>query len=1682
MKQFTLFLSIIAILGFGYNANGQDIKLNNLYESEFVISHNDYSNLNFSNTLSDVSFFNIKTSKGTFQQINAEGYGHTNLVGQPKLPVLKRLIEVPLNSNISIKILNQNFEEYSLSDFGIQNKIIPAQASISKSIDDPQDLDFVIDESVYATDDFLSSELVSVKHLGTMRSVEIARLEIAPVQYNPVTNTIRVYHEINAEVIFNGSPAQTLEKKRDLFSPHFEGVYDFLANYKNAGPVDLIDDEPVTYIIVSDPMFETALQTFIDWKVKKGFYVVEAYTDNPSVGTTTTSIHNYLQTFYNNPPAGYNPQSFVLFVGDIAQIPVYSGTSGSHYSDLYYCDYTGDIYPECFYGRFSAENITELQPQIDKTLEYEQYLMPDPSFLDEVVMVAGADASYGELYGNGQINYGTTYYFNAAHGLLSHTYLQPEPSGGNYSTNIRQNVSDGVSFANYTAHCSSSGWADPSFNTGHVSAMTNASQYPLMVGNCCLSNKFDVDDCFGEELLQAQNKGAIGYIGGSNSTYWDEDFWWGVGYEATVTQNPVYHAANLGAYDRTFHDNGEVTDEWFTTQGQMVSAGNLAVTQSGSSRETYYWEIYHLMGDPSLMVYFTQAPATNATYAGLMPLGSTTFNVSTEPYAYIGISKDGVLHGAAIADATGAAIVNLNPINVPGIADIVVTRQNGQPFIGTITVASPSGPYLNLSSFDIDDSAGNDNGEADYNESVALDVTLENLGSDMGTNLTASLSSSDANIVITDGSHAWPDIPAGNTSTQLGAFAFDVNDNIVDQHIVAFDLQITDESEIWSSTLNVTLNAPFLETGYLTIDDASGNANGRLDPGETVDLIIPVINNGHSQSPLASGTLTSASSWITINSGSSAIGQINQGSSQNASFSISCSASAPVGTSVDFDFSCFAGNYSCANVFYESIGLVVEDWETGDMTKFPWTTSGNTVWSVNGNDVYEGSYSAQSGTITHSQVSELSVILQVSAADDISFYRKVSSESNYDYLQFWIDGTMIEEWSGEVAWSQVTFPVTAGAHTFKWVYDKDGSVDNGSDCAWIDFIIFPPVETPSPSISVNPTLLEFGDVIIGETATQEFTITNIGSLTLSGSIETPLAFTISEAGKAAWKEAMKNSISFSIAPNTSQNFNITFEPLNTQCYSANTYIYSNDPDQATFNLGVTGCGILGPNLVFDPASFNVSLPVDGMTTKLLNLTNNGDVQLDYNAHIVFSDPSKAVENVYPTNSNYNTGTTNGTTKTQVSMVRGWDDEDGWFKFDVSSIPVGATINSVELYAYVNETYYPYWSATSLPIDPVASTASEIRTWVEAHSENGTAYYYGNESSSFPTGWHNWMLSTQANTDLETALLNGWFAVGMDSRDNSTSYYIVFDGWNESNPPYLVVDYTYNPPYTWLTLDGGNVTSGSLLVNEHASINVGFDATELAEGTYNADIYLNSNDPDEPMVIIPVALIVTDELQLNVTVMMEGPFNGIMMTTDMVNLPDFPVNQPFGAAPWNYYGTEAISGTPSSAVVDWVLVELRDASSAALADPSTIVARQAALLLNDGSVVSADTYGGLSFITVPVNGLYVVVHNHNHLSVMSANPIGETGGIYGYDFSTALNQAYGDGDAHKQIASGVWGMIAGDANCDGGVTALDLSAGWDMDAGKSGYQQCDFNFDGQVDNKDKDDYWLPNDGRSCQVPE
>jgi hypothetical protein len=122
-----------------------------------------------------------------------------------------------------------------------------------------------------------------------------------------------------------------------------------------------------------------------------------------------------------------------------------------------------------------------------------------------------------------------------------------------------------------------------------------------------------------------------------------------------------------------------------------------------------------------------------------------------------------------------------------------------------------------------------------------------------------------------------------------------------------------------------------------------------------------------------------------------------------------------------------------------------------------WVNSaGNLAWTQVNILPHSGTYCMKSGGFNVNNAnSSLQITLNVSGAGNINFWNKVSSESGYDFLKFYIDGVEKGSWSGTLAWTEQSYPVTAGSHVFKWSYIKDGSINSGSDCAWIDDIIFP---------------------------------------------------------------------------------------------------------------------------------------------------------------------------------------------------------------------------------------------------------------------------------------------------------------------------------------------------------------------------------------------------------------------------------------------------------------------------------------------------------------------------------------------------------------------------------------------------------------------------------------------------
>jgi hypothetical protein len=241
------------------------------------------------------------------------------------------------------------------------------------------------------------------------------------------------------------------------------------------------------------------------------------------------------------------------------------------------------------------------------------------------------------------------------------------------------------------------------------------------------------------------------------------------------------------------------------------------------------------------------------------------------------------------------------------------------------------------------------------------------------------------------------------------------------------------------------------------IEDPSGNANGRIDAGENIELVITLRNLGSMMMENGLAYLNVDPEFLTVANPDANLGNLGFGDSLQLSYNLNCSSFCPPEEllMMVLNITSNEGGYLQSYPLNFAAGAIVEDWETASLTKFDWQVSGNGQWAISFLDKYEGLYSARSGNINDNQVSALQVTLDVIGYDDISFYRKVSSETGSDFLKFYIDDVAAGQWSGEQPWDFFSYQVSPGVHTFSWTYEKDNFDSQGLDAGWIDYIVFP---------------------------------------------------------------------------------------------------------------------------------------------------------------------------------------------------------------------------------------------------------------------------------------------------------------------------------------------------------------------------------------------------------------------------------------------------------------------------------------------------------------------------------------------------------------------------------------------------------------------------------------------------
>ncbi len=1053
-----------------------------LNDPGFVLQSEDQGGVNITFSIDKFSFTEALIKGNTLKTIQLSGNFLPNNFGAPDLPGGGKYIAIPSGATATLTINSVRTESFTNIDM--------ASAPRIPKVNETGPVDYQKDMSIYSQNAFYPVKPVSLSAPMKIRGVDVVMLGITPFQYNPVTKELIVYRDIDVEVSFSGGNGQFGEDR--LRSRWWDAILKDAVF--NSGSLPAIQYSPkaaksdsidLEYIIISpdDPAFVQWADTIRVWRARQGIKT-GVVTLSTIGGNSTNLIENYINHAYNNWSI---PPSAILFLGDY-------GTTGNDciispvwnsycISDNIYADVDGDDLPDISTARITARNAAELQHMIGKFLDYERNPPVNPNFYDNPITAMGWQTERwfqlcSEIV-NGFWEYGlgknpvreNAIYSGTPGGAWSTNTNTPTivnyfgTAGLNYipdntahltdwggdATRVNNSINSGAFMLQHRDHGGVTGWGEPAYSNSDLAGLTNSDLSYILSINC-LTGKFnDGNECFAEAFHRHQD-GALGILAATEISYSfvNDTYVWGLFDDMWPGFMPAY-GAPPGHSDNILPAFANSAAKYFLQQSSWPY-------NPGNKEVTYF--LFHHHGDAFSTVYSEIPQYLTVVHNPILYSGVNFFTVSADTGALISLTVNDEIIG--LDYGTGS------PVNIPIIAQmpgnqmlVTVTKQNYYRYTMMVQVIPPFGPFVSYSSHVVDDiSGGNANGMVEFGELIDLSLAVVNLGVQTATNVNVTISTSDANVYIIDSTEFYGNINPGDTSFISDGFSFGVNTLIPDNHTVVFNVVAVGDS-VWTSTFTETIYAPVIEIANMTVLDVTGNNNGRLDPGETADIIISAKNTGHSDAANSIGILSSTHPDITVNTPMLNLGTIAAGNTANATYNITVDPSCSIGTVVDLVYFVYSGPYADQKTFYPSIGLIVEDWETGGFSNFNWNFSGNAPWVIDNVNQYEGNYCSRSGIIGDNNSSILHVTLEVLTDDSISFFRKVSSESGYDFLKFYIDNIQQGQWAGEEAWQKFSYPVTAGLHTFKWEYYKDVSVSSGDDCAWVDFIEFPPVKMPA---------------------------------------------------------------------------------------------------------------------------------------------------------------------------------------------------------------------------------------------------------------------------------------------------------------------------------------------------------------------------------------------------------------------------------------------------------------------------------------------------------------------------------------------------------------------------------------------------------------------------------------------
>ena len=1051
------------------------------------------SGLSLHYSIQELGLANVNNGKVKGQEILLKGQLGFNAEGRPNLPVVHRYVAVPQGASVSLRYKEN--ASTTINDVDLL-PAMPTETDLDKGT--PR---LIWDASIYGSDAPYPSENIVVSNPLQIRSLDVVMLSITPFRYNPIKRTLEVIYDIDIDLQFEGGNGQFGESR--YFSPDWMHILKGLVvngeMLSDAHYYDLInsagnrDTEGAEYLIITANNSNAMAwaDTLKAFRTKQGI-LTKVVSVSDCGGNNPDVIRDYIVNAYNTwdiPPAA------VLLMGgwynNTGIRPFYHTTiQGTYnpqryYTDYPYCDMNGDSIADVALSRVTARNAQEFKTFVTKTIEYESHPYTDPAYYDRPIVTAGYEDNKWFLIHSQALNgfYRNKLGRHPTNLYMVHTGSIPDTAwstgmntelvvntfgsqGENYipddvsELHDWMNKSDSVPLINalnegafltvYRGHSNFNAWWFPAFHHYTLDNVVNAPNTYVISVSCSCGIFTNAGRGMVESFCLKEDGGGIGGIGANalTHTFFNDILGWGI-YDCiwpeflssmgNTTAPEFIRPAFVLAEAKNYLDFHYFLPEWWP--GVEASTKHL----------------FNCTGETYLNLYTEVPQPLQVTHGLYMAAGASEFTVTADEGAVICLSQGDQIFGVFQSYGQPHAFA------MPNLAEgeqftVTVTKQNHFRYEDVVYVVSDTGPFVSVERDGI--VAENDFGVLHNGEDAHVSLVLHNYGNNTAANISMTLSSPSPYIEVTQGSCQHQNLGAHQSGTISDAFRFNIADNTPDMAPITFVVHINDGNDERDCNIVYNIAAPsFTIKPELTFFNGSQQSMLQLANGGPTDIHVQIVNDGHFDSAPYHMQFEMQAPFIDVETPSVMFNSLAKGESNEVVFRVTPDADAP---SEGWLMAHIKVDDGARQTILDTLlpyGGFNETFDPDYYNSHEWHMSGSASWVMTDEEPHTGTHCAKSGVITHNQQSGMSIDL-TTPATEISFFKRVSSENNYDKLHFYIDGEDQNQWSGSKPWGEERYRVSAGQHTFKWSYIKDHSVNTGADCAWVDDFNVDPVMVP----------------------------------------------------------------------------------------------------------------------------------------------------------------------------------------------------------------------------------------------------------------------------------------------------------------------------------------------------------------------------------------------------------------------------------------------------------------------------------------------------------------------------------------------------------------------------------------------------------------------------------------------